>query len=283
MKKIPVRQIKESDVTASFNIRNIGALLSAKDMVQELHRHDFFFVLFLERGIGEHVIDFISYPVNNHSVFFMRPGQVHQLKLKKGSTGYLMEFNNEFYSPHESPDKLILRMASNKNYCRLKPANFRKLRSVLNSIFQEYNEKQERYKDAIKANLEIFLIELVRQSPSPNKLSKDNNRYSQERLEEFLELLETHIAKKKHSSQYADLMNLTAFQLNAITKNTVGKTCFELIKEQVILEAKRQLLATTNQVNQISYQLGYEDVSYFIRFFKKNTGYTPEMFRENFK
>lgn len=252
-------------------------------MVQELHRHDFFFALVLERGTGEHVIDFISYPVNNHSVFFMRPGQVHQLKLKKGSTGYLMEFSNEFYSPRETPDKLTLRIASNKNYCQLKPANFKKLHSVLNSIFQEYNEKQERYKDAIKANLKIFLIELVRQSQTSAKLSNNNNRYSQERLEEFLELLETHIAQKKTTSEYAELMNLTAYQLNAITKETVGKTSSDLIKKQVILEAKRQLLATTNQVNQISYQLGYEDVSYFIRFFKKSTGYTPEMFRENFK
>lgn len=283
MHKIPVRKIKEPDVAASFNIRNIGALVSAKDMVQELHRHDFFFVLVLAKGAGEHIIDFISYPINNYSVFFMRPGQVHQLKLKKGSTGYLMEFNNEFYSPRETAGKLTLRIASNKNYYRLNSARFKKMVSLLDSIFQEYTVKQERYKEAIKAYLEIFLIEAVRQSQNTTKASKGANRYSQDRLEELLELLETNIAEQKSASQYAHMMNLTTYQLNGITKETVGKTCSELITEQIILEAKRLLLATTNLVTQISYQLGYEDVSYFIRFFKKNTGYTPEKFRENFR
>ncbi len=85
MYKIPIRHIKEPDFLEGFSIRNIEAMLSGKEMVQELHRHDFFFALFLEKGKGEHKIDFKAYPVTDHSVFFMRPGQVHQLTLKKGS------------------------------------------------------------------------------------------------------------------------------------------------------------------------------------------------------
>ncbi|WP_409994868.1 helix-turn-helix domain-containing protein [Chitinophaga pinensis] len=49
----------------------------------------------------------------------------------------------------------------------------------------------------------------------------------------------------------------------------------------MILEARRQLRATTEQINNIAFRLGYEDVSYFIRFFKKHTGYTPDAFRQN--
>jgi len=79
------------------------------------------------------------------------------------------------------------------------------------------------------------------------------------------------------------MMHLSAYQLNAITKTALGKTSSELINEWIILESKRNLLATTNQINQIAFQLGYEDVSYFIRFFKKHTGYSPEAFRANFK
>jgi len=78
-------------------------------------------------------------------------------------------------------------------------------------------------------------------------------------------------------------LNLSSFQLNAITKATLGKNCSELINEYVILESKRYLLATSNQVNQIADHLGYEDISYFTRFFKKHTGYSPEAFRNNFK
>ena len=78
MIKIPVRNIdaalKEPDFTGSFSIRDVETLLSGKDMVQELHRHSFFYVLLLEKATGEHHIDFTPDPVGNHSVFFMRPG-----------------------------------------------------------------------------------------------------------------------------------------------------------------------------------------------------------------
>ena len=84
-------------------------------------------------------------------------------------------------------------------------------------------------------------------------------------------------------SQYAEMMNLSTYQLNAITRTSLNKTPSELINELIILEAKRNLLATSNQVNQIADELGYEDVSYFIRFFKKHTGHSPEAFRENFR
>jgi YesN/AraC family two-component response regulator len=66
-------------------------------------------------------------------------------------------------------------------------------------------------------------------------------------------------------------------------KTSVGKTVSDLINDQIILEAKRHLIATPAQVKEIADQLGYEDPSYFIRFFKKHTGYSPDTFRKNFK
>lgn len=287
MDTIPVRHIKaaqkETDFFESFNIRDVGDLLAVKDMVQELHRHDFFFILALENGKGSHKIDFTSYEVCDHSVFFMRPGQVHELTLKAGSTGYLMEFNTDFYFPHDKASSQLLRKVSNKNLCQLDESRVRKLLSILTSIFQEYTDKQERYHEVIKANLGIFFIELLRHRQNRESPINKDTQYTQERLEEFLELLEIHVSNQKLVSQYAEIMNLSVYQLNAITKTTLGKTCSELIDEYILLESKRYLLATSNQVTQIAYHLGYEDVSYFIRFFKKNTGYSPEAFRNNFK
>ena len=54
----------------------------------------------------------------------------------------------------------------------------------------------------------------------------------------------------------------------------------QLLNQQLVLEAKRNLLATTSQIKEIAFQLGYEDPSYFSRFFKKHTGHTPEDFRQ---
>ncbi len=192
-----------------------------------------------------------------------------------------MEFNNEFYRPGDQAASERLRKASNKNYCQLEVDPFHKLTNTLNNIYQEYLSRESGYLDIIKANLEIFFIELGRQSPTSKSVTAGVSPYAQERLEEFLELLDKQITSCKQVSHYTSLMNLSTYQLNEITKATVGKTPSALINEQIILEAKRYLLATPNQVKEIADHLGYEDVSYFIRFFKKQTGYSPESFRHN--
>jgi AraC-like DNA-binding protein/mannose-6-phosphate isomerase-like protein (cupin superfamily) len=285
MKNIPIRQIilerKELSSSERFSIRKVQDLIDQEDLFHELHRHDFFFILALQNGEGTHEIDFITYQVFDNSVFFMRPGQVHQLQLKADSTGYIIEFNADFYHPKGKQSIQRLRKASNKNYCKLEIKRFEKLLDILTCIFKEYTGREEGFQDIIKANLEIFFIEFVRQSPNPTGPSSNINPYTQERLEEFLELLEMHITTYKQVSHYTDLMNLSPYQLNEITKASIGKTASELINEHIILEAKRYLLATPNQIKDIADQLGYEDFSYFIRFFKKQTGYSPEAFRHN--
>jgi len=285
MDGIPIRHIKapqkEPAFSDNFSIRDIRVLLAEQDLVQELHRHDFFFILVLKKASGHHEIDFTRYEVGNHTLFFMRPGQVHQLTLKAGSTGYLIQFKVDFFYSQNHLSQLFLHKLSNKNYSKPDLNRFNKLNSMLAYIFEEYTGKQEGYQAVIKSGMDIFFIELDRQySSSP---AGSVNQYLQERLDKLLALIETSIFSQKQVSQYAAMMNVSTYQLNSITKATLGKTCSELINEQIILEAKRHLLATSNQVNQIADQLGYEDVSYFIRFFKKHTGYSPEAFRYNFR
>jgi AraC family transcriptional regulator, transcriptional activator of pobA len=287
MKKIPIRQLssaqQERHSSERFKIRRVEDILGENDLVQDLHRHDFFFLLALQTGKGNHEIDFTAYKVLNNVVFFLRPGQVHQLELKLGSTGFLVEFNTGFYHPKDKSSSHRLRKASNKNYCKPEVNRFNKLHAILSAMFQEYMNKEEGYQDVIKANLDIFFIEFVRQSSGTKTEATIANTYTQERFEEFLELLEKHIAIHKQVSHYTGLMSLSSYQLNEITKSAIGKTASDLINEHIMLEAKRYLLATSNQVKDIADLLGYEDVSYFIRFFKKHSGYSPEAFRHNFK
>lgn len=286
MKQIPIRQISSaylsSETTKRFTIRQIQDIIGEHDLKHDLHRHDFFFILALQNGEGIHEIDFTPHKALSHSIFFLRPGQVHQLELKVGCTGFLVEFNTEFYNPTSKSSIQRLRKGSSKNYCKLDLNRFEKIHNTLTSIFLEYTNKEEGYTDIIKANLDIFFIEFLRQSLSPNGPSTTVNPYLQERLEEFLELMDIHITTCKLSSQYAGLMNLSLYQLNEITKTNLGKITSELINERITLEAKRYLLATSDQIKDIADLLGYEDVSYFIRFFKKHTGYSPEVFRKNF-
>ncbi len=287
MESIPIRHIqeipKEPALSGSFSIRNIEELLEEKDMIQDLHRHDFYYILVLEKGSGAHEIDFTPYEIHDHSIFLMRPGQVHQLTLKSDSTGYLVQFKNDFFYTQNKLSQELLRKVSHINFCNLDGTGLKKMEAILSNILNEYKEKQEGYQEVIKSNLSIFFIELVRHRQNKKVKPNSTSQYAQEQLEKFLELLEINITKNKQVSQYADMLNISAYQLNAITKTLLNKTPSDLINEHIILESKRQLLATSNQVNQIADHLGYDDISYFIRFFKKHTNYSPEAFRNNSK
>ncbi len=287
MKNIPIRQLspaqQELPSAGQFKIRRVEDIVGETGLVHDLHRHNFFFFLALKTGSGSHEIDFIPYTVKDNTVFILRPGQVHQLVLNAGATGYLIEFNNEYYHPKGKTSNQRLRKAANKNYCTFEPARFDKLYTLLTLMFQEFSLREDGYQDIIKSSLDIFFIEYIRQSPNAGFDSLTTTSYTQERFEEYLELLEKHIARHKQVFQYTEWMNLSSYQLNEITKSSVGKTASDLINEQIILEAKRYLLATSNQVKDIADQLGYEDNSYFIRFFKKHVGYSPEAFRLQFR
>lgn len=285
MKTIPVRSIQPQEPKANllegFKIRTIEEVLAGKDMSQDLHRHDFYFILAVCKGSGIHTVDFVEHSVKTNAIFMMRPGQVHKLQLKAGSEGYLLEFSKDFQFLSTTSNEL-LRKATNRSYCQLDKVGNGALCTILQTMVDEFRAKQEGFENVIKANLEIFFIQYLRYRQNDQKIDNKAFHYQQEKLQEFLDLLEARINSEKRASAYADMVSLSPFQLNSITKKLLGKTVAELIEAQILLEAKRYLLATSNQVNQIAFQLGYEDVSYFIRFFKKLTGHTPEAFRKNF-
>ena len=213
----------------------------------------------------------------------MRPGQAHQLTLRSGTTGYLLEFTQDFYAPSARSAIEVLRRVSYKPLCHLHPAGIDPLFSILANIAREYSARQEHFTTVIQAELDILFIELLRQSRNPQSHSTTENEYALQKLEELQQLIEQHLTTHKQVAFYAAKLHLTPYQLNAITKTTLGKTGSQLITDHIILEARRQLLATTNQVNHIASELGYEDPSYFIRFFRKHTGHSPESYRHNFK
>ncbi len=283
MQKITIRKIKEPNFSGRFEMINLGDLLVNKNMEEGLHRHDFLFLMVLEEASGKHHIDFKDYPVVSNTVFLIRPGQVHELILEQGSKGYLLTFDLNFYSRVHNHKKEAFQRATQYNVYQWDHEKFDKILAVSKRIFDEFTNKKLKYEEVIKANLDILFIELIREAWDNNTSFGQNAPKEQELLEKFTQLLESEICTNKQVNQYAEMLCITPYKLNTITKNLLDKTSSQLINEQIILEAKRLLLATSNQVNEIAFQLCYEDPAYFIRFFKKHTGYTPQAFRQNFK
>lgn len=277
MLDISIRNIQEFPVLERFQIIRFEDLYHHKNMEEGLHRHDFFFLMILEKAKGKHHVDFTKIPITSNSVTFLRPGQVHELILEKGSTGFLINFNSGYYK------NVLLPKVTQQNLYTFNQTDFKKISSLSEHIFKEFSDKLTGFENTIKANLDILLVLLYRNIDPQLTIKNAESLEEQEVLDMLLFAIEQQNSVKKRTADYANTLCLTPQKLNSITKKLLGKTCAQLINEQILLETKRLLLATSNQINEIAYKLGYEDPAYFIRFFKKHTGYTPESFRDTFK
>ena len=278
-KNIQIRSIREPHNPANFSIQHLTPLLKDKDMFESVHRHDFFYMLVIKSGKGVHQIDFEKFDVSANSVFILKPGQVHELYLEKGTQGYLICFESDFYQPKDVQTKQVFQTVNRVNHFSIPDELFKIPLKHLDDIYKEYTSKKALFKQSIISHLNLIYVELFRVLTDNNSL-KNQNTYEGEVLENLFQLIEDHVSYEKQVRFYVESLSLTAFQLNSILKSTLGKTCLQLLNEQLILESKRNLLATTKQIKEIAFQLGYEDPSYFSRFFKKHTGYTPDDFRQ---
>ncbi|HKJ21703.1 MAG TPA: helix-turn-helix domain-containing protein, partial [Gammaproteobacteria bacterium] len=68
--------------------------------------------------------------------------------------------------------------------------------------------------------------------------------------------------------------------LGELTNEVAHKTPSQLINERIILEAKRMLAHSGQRVTAIANVLGFDDPSYFAKYFKKHAGKTPAQFRK---
>lgn len=80
--------------------------------------------------------------------------------------------------------------------------------------------------------------------------------------------------------EYANLLNVSAKTLTNCVYESSHSTPLSLINERIVLEAKRQLLHSSLKVKEIAFRLGFEDPSYFVKFFKRHVGCLPAEFRE---
>lgn len=92
--------------------------------------------------------------------------------------------------------------------------------------------------------------------------------------------IQDHFMGKISLKEVADLIHLTESNFCKFFKKATGKTYSDYINEMRINEAARLLLQTEKTINQISYECGFETLSYFNRVFLNKKRKTPSTFRK---
>jgi AraC family transcriptional activator of pobA len=132
----------------------------------------------------------------------------------------------------------------------------------------------------MRGHLALLAIAVARLAASRARTGTVTLRPADPTVEALRRLLEEHFRKERLLGFYAEKLAVTPDRLNDIVKRATGVTAGHLIRQRVLTEAKRQLVFTTLAIHEISYDLTFADPSHFARFFRKQTGTTPQAFRE---
>lgn len=243
--------------SSSFYIEKLQTHLRDHAFINDPHKHDHYLVLYITQGGGTHTIDFKTYPVSKGCFFVMTPGQVHSWKLDEGTDGYILFFENVSDFPF-GIDSFI------------EPPSDPTLDVIMKDMFKERDPR------ILRAWLEVLLLKLSSYSKNKEEISPVTFK-----LRKLEQLIDKNFVRLKKPSDYGNLMNLSPAYLNNLCKKHLGKTLSDLINERVVLEAKRLFSYSDLTVAQVSNRLRFSEPSYFIRFFRKNSGITPEQFKES--
>jgi AraC family transcriptional activator of pobA len=249
------------------------------------HRHIFYASLLFTRGTGIHEIDFQTYEITPGSVFMIFPGQVHWWENSADAEGYVIFHKKDFYNLYFSHERLDHFPFFGSTRCspliRLEPDGLAKMVETYRVILNEYRQGGLMKFQKISSLLDVLYIDLSRFYLPADQL-KPHNQTQLAHTRRLELMIESHFREIKSPVRYAEMMYMSERNLNRTTKLILNKTVSDLITEKVILEAKRMLIHTKFTVSQISFDLGYDDNSYFIRLFRKKTGHTPLKFQQDY-
>jgi AraC-like DNA-binding protein len=247
------------------------------------HKHDFYQLLYMYQGGGTLSIEHEIFELKSTQVYFSVPGQVQKLQCEPGAKGFIINFSMPYF-------KAFL---LNPNYVEQFPCFSGLIENsvidipqhlqgdvhkLLETIITEIENNHNGSTDMVRLLMLQLFIQVGRlthyQSPTTRIVS-----YKYTQVKNLLTLLEQHITSAKLPKEYAQLLFVTPNYLNTLCNEVLGKSTGEVIRERVVLEAKRLIANGSFTISEIGYKLDFKDNSYFTKFFKKYTGQTPQQFR----
>ncbi len=247
------------------------------------HSHSYYQIIWFFNGGGTHTVDFKTYEIKDNTILFITKDQIHSFDDDLEIEGWLIHFNESFFM-HSDVDIFLKYNLFNSQQNPCYPINNDSCDVVNNYIKLIKKELDKRgsfgYEDVVRFLLKAMLINLERihQKDATKKIEL-NSQYELQFFK-YKELIEAHYKDGFSVNYYADLLHISSKTLTTITKNIIGKSPSQLIAERIILEAKRLLRFTSLQIGEIAFKIGFDDASYFVKYFKRHVGSSPKSYRE---
>lgn len=248
------------------------------------HYHDFFQVSLLH-GKGNLMHDFRETETQGSTLFFLSPGQVHTILPRPRMTGTIISFTREFLE-RGGEDSFLMNLpffftADRLPWLRLGKKNVPWVQEIFHQLQEEYDHYQDGTEEMVRSLLRILFVKAARWHTEESPIRQRNRPGIIARR--FRQIVETHHHEWFTLESYAKVLGVTVNHLNDVLRKETGQSAGEHIRLRRLLDAKRSLLHSTMSISEISYHLGFDDPSYFSRFFRRYEGASPAEFRNKIR
>lgn len=289
--QIPLVELQHEAQEVSFAIKLMSEIEDAHDgKIEPPHRHNFYALIWLLSGEGQHVIDFIDHELAENQIYFLAPGQVHQLLTKSKPQGWVILFTRDFVQQQGWAWNTVEQLGLFDACQQLPPLVLNmEQASELDPLFKTINQEflgKAIDRDAILASyLRIVLTKLFRfkqlvEKPLLTEKSEITSSRQQATVQQFNLLIERHHQTVHQVGQYADFLSVSSGYLNELIKSHTGRTAKDVIMDRLLLAAKREALFSDKSSKEVAFMLGFEDPAHFSKFFKTGTTVTFMAFRQ---
>lgn len=243
---------------------------------------DCYIILYVQKG-GNVISDFVEYKIEQDTLFFFNIGQ--QIRMGNTTKGALIYFNPEFYciAFHDKEltcDGILFNNVFETPYITLTDDENSSFSRIGEEIKQELNKDDYWTEEMTRTKLKELIITASRAWLTRSPEQKGLGTVEDATTRRFSHLVEANYHRYHNVAAYAKLLFISPKTLYRKIVEEKGTSPNTIIKNRIILQAKRLLVNTDLTVKEIATQLGYEDPSYFVRFFKIQTGKSPVEFRK---
>ncbi len=256
----------------------------SKDFQWEIasHFHSQLYQFFIaEKGNAEFLTNELKYELKAPFLCFIPPNCSHGFRFSEDVQGNIFTFSNFYVDTLRSIPayKEILDIKEIQINSNIDKQNFQSLLEIFTKIHTEIFNQKRHITEALQFEIALLFIKISRIQVY-DQLRQENNDQNLDLFKKFTDRIKHYQSPFIPIQQYADDINISAGHLNRICRKAKDKSALQVIHDYIIQQAKIYLHHTTYSINEVAYQLGINDPSYFIRLFKKQTGLTPGQFRE---
>lgn len=248
-------------------------------------RSTFYAIAVVTEGAGSNQIDFKTYPIENGTIYFITPGQVQYWESTQPPRGFVMLFQESFL-PLNHADPITPRSFDYFHRTDLAPVLFLndakgEMFTLCEAILHGYHEDDFGRAALLQSYLRVFLIQAQRLFTRQREI--ENAPTGGSLVENYIQLIDLHFLQKQRVDEYASMLAVTPGHLTDTTREKLGIPAGRLIQRRVLLEAKRLLTYSEQNVSEIAFSLNFTDPSYFARYFRRETGQSPSTFRTDIR